>query len=371
MPEVRGVKVGPDRRRRRTVHHRFPSGWTLQSTAAGGVRHGVGDGGGVARRVDGLGRPHLARPVRPRRGGRHRRRQRHRQDARRLLPGALPRRRWPGPSARCSWACRRCASRACSSPSRPWRSRSCSTRTSSTPTASAASCPTTCVGRCCGNASTWSTTTTCTWCASPSSALSILAAMGVRKARSGRVVIATRDNQRAADAAAVNTTAVKLSAFLLAGFIAGIAGGLHVQIQHALAQNTYSPVDSITVFSTAVIGGLGSMPRCDLGRVAVPLAGDDHGPRRTAPPAHRHRSARRALRAARRLRSAVHHRSGTATCGGSRTVAASSCRPRGGQTRAGKQRRTAAGRVDRRGGSRRGTRNHRRRRTRRGGAHPC
>ena len=46
---------------------------------------------------------------------------------------------------------------------------------------------------------------------------------------------------------------------MLAGFIAGVAGGLHVQIQHALAQNTYSPVDSITVFSTAVIGGLGSL----------------------------------------------------------------------------------------------------------------
>ena len=89
--------------------------------------------------------------------------------------------------------------------------------------------------------------------------LSILAAIGVRKARSGRAVIATRDNQRAADAAAVNTTAVKLSAFLLAGFIAGVAGGLHVQIQHALAQHTYSPADSITVFSTAVIGGLGSI----------------------------------------------------------------------------------------------------------------
>lgn len=89
--------------------------------------------------------------------------------------------------------------------------------------------------------------------------LSMLAAVGVRKARSGRVVIATRDNQRAADAAAVNTTAVKLSAFLLAGAIAGIAGGLHVQIQQGLAQNTYSPVDSITVFSTAVIGGLGSL----------------------------------------------------------------------------------------------------------------
>jgi hypothetical protein len=73
------------------------------------------------------------------------------------------------------------------------------------------------------------------------------------------VVIASRDNQRAADAAAVPTTNVKLSAFILAGVIAGVAGGLHVMLLHALGQNTYSPVDSLTVFCTAVIGGLGSL----------------------------------------------------------------------------------------------------------------
>jgi branched-chain amino acid transport system permease protein len=89
--------------------------------------------------------------------------------------------------------------------------------------------------------------------------LSILAALGVRKARSGRVVIATRDNSRSADAAAVPTTGVKLSGFVLAGVIAGIAGGLHVLLLHALGQHTYDPVDSLTVFSTAVIGGLGSI----------------------------------------------------------------------------------------------------------------
>jgi len=95
--------------------------------------------------------------------------------------------------------------------------------------------------------------------------LAVLAAVGVRKARSGRVIIATRDNQRAADAAAVPTMTVKLTAFILAGFIAGVAGGLHVQIQHSLAQHTYSPVDSITVFATAVIGGLGSISGALLG----------------------------------------------------------------------------------------------------------
>jgi branched-chain amino acid transport system permease protein len=90
-------------------------------------------------------------------------------------------------------------------------------------------------------------------------ALAILASFGVRKARSGRVVVATRDNQRAADAAAVPTMSVKLSAFLLSGVIAGVAGGLQVLLLHKLGHNTFDPVDSLTVFSTAVIGGLGSV----------------------------------------------------------------------------------------------------------------
>jgi branched-chain amino acid transport system permease protein len=92
-------------------------------------------------------------------------------------------------------------------------------------------------------------------------ALSILATLGVRKARSGRVVIATRDNQRAADAASVPTTSVKLSGFILSGAIAGIAGGLLVLIYRTVGEGsgTFQPIDGITVFSTAVIGGLGSV----------------------------------------------------------------------------------------------------------------
>jgi branched-chain amino acid transport system permease protein len=89
--------------------------------------------------------------------------------------------------------------------------------------------------------------------------LSILASLGVRKARNGRVLIATRDNQRAADSASVPTTRVKLSGFLMAGAIAGVAGCLMAMTLHGLGQGSFNPVDSITVFSTAVIGGLGSI----------------------------------------------------------------------------------------------------------------
>jgi branched-chain amino acid transport system permease protein len=89
--------------------------------------------------------------------------------------------------------------------------------------------------------------------------LSIITAVGVRKARSGRVLIATRDNQRAADAASVPTTSIKLSGFVLSGVIAGMAGALEVLLNRSVGQGTFAPEYSLTVFSTAVIGGLGSI----------------------------------------------------------------------------------------------------------------
>ncbi|MGH9307185.1 MAG: ABC transporter permease, partial [Acidimicrobiales bacterium] len=89
--------------------------------------------------------------------------------------------------------------------------------------------------------------------------LAILVCAGVRKARAGRVLIATRDNQRAADAVAVPTTAVKLSGFVLAGTIAGVAGALDVLLLQALNPGSFPTIDSITAFSYAVIGGLGSI----------------------------------------------------------------------------------------------------------------
>ncbi len=87
----------------------------------------------------------------------------------------------------------------------------------------------------------------------------IVVAIGLRKARTGRTLMATRDNERGAAAAGVSPARIKLSGFLLAGTIAGVAGALHVQLLHSLSPGSYPVTDSITVFSTAVIGGLGSV----------------------------------------------------------------------------------------------------------------
>jgi branched-chain amino acid transport system permease protein len=89
--------------------------------------------------------------------------------------------------------------------------------------------------------------------------LAILVTMGMRKARAGRVLIATRDNERAAQSAAVPTTNVKLAGFAIAGIIAGVAGALDVFLLGALNPGSFPAVDSITVFAYSVIGGLGSV----------------------------------------------------------------------------------------------------------------
>jgi branched-chain amino acid transport system permease protein len=89
--------------------------------------------------------------------------------------------------------------------------------------------------------------------------VTILAALGIRRARSGRTLLATRDNYRAAGAAAVPTTTAKLTGFVLSGVVAGIAGGLYILIQHGARAGSFRPDMSLEVFSTAVIGGLGSI----------------------------------------------------------------------------------------------------------------
>jgi branched-chain amino acid transport system permease protein len=89
--------------------------------------------------------------------------------------------------------------------------------------------------------------------------LSILAAVGLRKARAGRVLIATKDNQRAAEASAVPTTTVKLAGFAVSGVIAGVAGALDVLLLQAISPGSFPSFDSITAFCYAVIGGLGSI----------------------------------------------------------------------------------------------------------------
>ncbi|HVW30954.1 MAG TPA: ATP-binding cassette domain-containing protein, partial [Acidimicrobiia bacterium] len=79
------------------------------------------------------------------------------------------------------------------------------------------------------------------------------------RTRAGRVLRATRDNQRAAAAMAVPTARVQLTGFVLAGVIAGAAGALHATLLAGIGYETWPVSSSILVFSMAVIGGISSL----------------------------------------------------------------------------------------------------------------
>ncbi len=96
-------------------------------------------------------------------------------------------------------------------------------------------------------------------------ALVIVFTLGVRRSRSGRLLLASRDNLKAAEAASVPSVWVRLSAFVFAGSIAGLAGGLHMLVNNGARGGSYAPAMSVDVFSLTTIGGLGSVPGAVVG----------------------------------------------------------------------------------------------------------
>jgi branched-chain amino acid transport system permease protein len=90
-------------------------------------------------------------------------------------------------------------------------------------------------------------------------ALMYVVARGLRHSRTGRVLIAIRENENAARAYGVNATRTTLAAFAFSGFMAAFAGVLYVHHQNGLGVAAFLPSESLTAFSMVIIGGLGSL----------------------------------------------------------------------------------------------------------------
>lgn len=95
--------------------------------------------------------------------------------------------------------------------------------------------------------------------------LGFLAVIGIRRSRTGRVLLAVRDNERAVAAYAVPVLRAKLSGFALSGFLAAVAGCLLVHINQAYTERPFVAAESLGVFTAAVVGGLGSLLGAVLG----------------------------------------------------------------------------------------------------------
>lgn len=102
----------------------------------------------------------------------------------------------------------------------------------------------------------------------------ILIGFGVRnllRTKYGRCLVAVRDNDRAADAMGMHPGFTKVYAFALAGFMAGIAGGLHAYLYRGVGIESFTLHHSINYLAMAIVGGLGTLNGSFWGPVAIKM----------------------------------------------------------------------------------------------------
>lgn len=95
--------------------------------------------------------------------------------------------------------------------------------------------------------------------------LAVAAVMGLRRSRTARALVALRDNENAGQCFGLNVLRVRVTAFVISGSVAGVAGALFAFHQHGVQRIDYLPQVSVDVFLMVIIGGFGS--------VAGPLLG--------------------------------------------------------------------------------------------------
>jgi branched-chain amino acid transport system permease protein len=91
-------------------------------------------------------------------------------------------------------------------------------------------------------------------------ALALASARALRNSRSGRVMIAARDNERGAASYGVSVRRARLAAFAIAGFWASVAGALTAYQTHGVQPGVYDLSTGLQLLTIVVIGGLTSLP---------------------------------------------------------------------------------------------------------------
>jgi branched-chain amino acid transport system permease protein len=97
--------------------------------------------------------------------------------------------------------------------------------------------------------------------------LVILAVTGLRRSRTGRALLALRENEKGAQAYGINTARAKLVGFALSGFCAGFAGCLYVHLTRSFAVSSFTASESFAVFTATVVGGLGGQTGAIIGAI--------------------------------------------------------------------------------------------------------
>lgn len=89
--------------------------------------------------------------------------------------------------------------------------------------------------------------------------ITLLVVQNLVNSRSGRAIMALRDNRIAAESVGINVTKYKLMAFVISAAMAGAAGALFALGQNTITANKFDFNTSILILVFVVLGGQGNM----------------------------------------------------------------------------------------------------------------
>jgi branched-chain amino acid transport system permease protein len=90
--------------------------------------------------------------------------------------------------------------------------------------------------------------------------------------RVGRSLISIREDETVADTLGINCTKYKVVAFAIGSMYAGIAGSLYAHYFTYVSPDTFGFMESATILSMVVLGGLGSIKGSIIGAVILSIA---------------------------------------------------------------------------------------------------
>jgi branched-chain amino acid transport system permease protein len=102
-------------------------------------------------------------------------------------------------------------------------------------------------------------------------ALALLTARRIRNSALGRAMIATKDSEIAAEQSGVDTTRIKLLAFMIGAVYAGLAGCLYASSIRFISPDSFSGIQAILLMTMLIVGGMGSIVGCVIGAVALTI----------------------------------------------------------------------------------------------------
>lgn len=97
----------------------------------------------------------------------------------------------------------------------------------------------------------------------------IVVSRNLRFSAQGLSFLSVREDEVAAQAMGVNTTRVKVNAFVLGAFFAGVAGALYAHYEQSVLTTSFGFVRSFDFVTMVVLGGLGSITGATLAAIVL------------------------------------------------------------------------------------------------------